>query len=110
MKKRPLFSRPRIVLLSLLCLTVAALPVPAPASAAEGFVEGAYGYRTESDITKKDAFNLLEGRLQIKDSYSPPLLREWSPVLRIKAELIADGYEERLRLKAREAALSFTPI
>lgn len=73
-------------------------------------MEGAYGYRTESDITKKDAFNLLEGRLQIKDSYSPPLLREWSPVLRIKAELIADGYEERLRLKAREAALSFTPI
>jgi len=96
--------------MALLFLTCAVIIRPSSAFGVEGFIEGAYGYRTQRDITKKDSFNLLEGRLQLKGIYAPPLLEDWSPELNLKAELIADGYEDRLRLRAREAALSFTPL
>jgi len=96
--------------MALLFITCAALIRPAPAFGVEGFIEGAYGYRTQRDVTKKDSFNLLEGRLQLKGLYEPPALEAWSPELEYKAELIADGFEDRLRLRAREAALSFTPL
>ncbi len=94
--------------LLLIAALVSAWAPPAPA--AGGFVEGAYGYRTQRDITKKDSFNLLEGRLQVKDAYEPPVLEDWAPELGLKAELIADGYEDRLIFRVREAVLSFTPL
>jgi len=96
--------------MSLFFLTLAVMIMPETAFGVEGFIEGAYGYRTQRDITKKDSFNLLEGRLQLKGTYAPSLLEDWSTELNLKAELIADGYEDRLRLRAREAALSFTPL
>jgi len=96
--------------MALLFLTCLVIIRPAPAFGVQGFVEGAYGYRTQRDITKKDSFNLLEGRIQLKGLYELPVLEDWSPEFGYKAELIADGYEDRLILRAREAALSFTPF
>jgi len=107
---RPTFLRAHTVVMALLFLTCAVIIRPASAFGVEGFIEGSYGYRTQRDITKKDSFNLLEGRLQLKGIYAPPLLEDWSPELNLKAELIADGYEDRLILRAREAALAFTPL
>ncbi len=109
-RKNTPFLRIYLVLAALLFVTGAALFSPAYASGIEGFAEGAYGYRTQRDITKKDSFNLLEGRLQLKDVFEVPVMEEWSPEADLKAELIADGYEDRLILRAREAAISFTPL
>ncbi len=75
----------------------------------DGFIEGALGVRTQDDTTKKDSFNLLETRLQLKGSHSPKLMEEWSPEISIKVDLVADGYEEHLRLVARTLSLAFTP-
>jgi len=74
-----------------------------------GFVEGAYGYRSKSDTTKKDGYNLLEARSQIKGSHSPELMEDFYPELTFKADLVADGYESSLNFMVREAALSLTP-
>lgn len=74
-----------------------------------GFTEGVYGFRTDDDTTRKDDFNLLETRFQLKGAHSPEVMEGWSTELTFKTEFIADGYEERLRFIVREAALSFTP-
>jgi len=97
------------VALLFVVFTAFAVKAP-PAFGIEGFVEGAYGYRPQRDITKKDSFNLLEGRFQLKDVYEVPVMQDWSPEFEYKAELLADAYDDRLILRAREAALAFTPI
>ncbi len=112
--KRTHVSRPAALLRSLalaaLIVSLFGLLLQAgPAHAVEGFVEGAYGYRPQRDITKKDSFNLLEARLQLKDALDLPVMEDWSPEFEYKAELLADGYDDRLIFRAREAALSFTP-
>ncbi len=106
---RPLPGAARAVIFYIVLAFAGLLPA-ARALAVEGFVEGAYGYRPQRDITKKDSFNLLEGRLQVKDAYEPPVLEDWSPELGLKAELLADGYDERLIFRVREATLLFTPL
>ncbi len=83
--------------------------LPAYALDINGFVEGAYGGRIKDGTTRKDSYNLLEGRLQLKGAHSPGIMEEWTPELTFKVELTADGYDERLDLLVREAALSFTP-
>ena len=98
-----------LLALTLPVLFAAASPPPAFGLEIEGFVEGAYGPRTGSDATEKDAFNLLEARLQLKGAHSPELLDPWYGELTFKADLLADGYAERLSLIVREGALSFTP-
>ncbi len=99
-----------LLLAALLYWACAVFLYPVPAAAVEGFVEGAYGYRTQRDVTKKDSFNLLEARAQLKGVYEPPVFEALSPEADLKAELIADGYDDRLILKVREAALAFTPL
>lgn len=90
-------------------LVVIALPRAAHSIDISGFLEGATGVRTQDDTTKKDSFNLLETRLQLKGSLSPKIKEEWEPEMSFKFDLVADGYEEHLRLTMRTLALSFTP-
>ena len=85
------------------------ISLPLSAYAIDGFIEGAFGLRTQDDTTKKDSFNLFEARLQLKGSHSPKLMEEWDPEISIKADLVADAYEEHLRLVARTVSLAFTP-
>lgn len=102
-----IFKKPLLFILSILLTAFWSAEVRA--LELNGFIEGAYGFRTENDTTKKDAFNLFEARFQLKGVHSPKVREEWSPELAFKAELLADGYEERLRFIVREMALSFTP-
>ena len=85
-------------------------PADARALTLNYFAEGAAGLRTNDDTTRKDGYNLLEGRVQVKGSHSPEALEEWSAEVTGKAELLADGYDESLRFILREGALSFTPV
>lgn len=85
------------------------ISLPLPGYAIDGFIEGAFSLRTQDDTTKKDSFNLFETRLQLKGSHSPTLMEEWDPELSFKVDLLADGYEEQLKLVARTLAISFTP-
>ncbi len=82
---------------------------PVQAYGVDGFVEGAFGLRTQDDTTRHDSFNLLDARLQVKGSHAPEVMEAWSPEVNFKAELLLDGYDEHLLLLLREASLSFTP-
>ncbi len=104
------YKRTFKIIAALLFASIPAFTGQSAASAPGGFIEGAYGYRTERDITKKDSFNLLEGRFQLKGVYEPPAPEDLSPEFEYRLELIADGYEDRLRFKVRDAALSLTPL
>lgn len=75
-----------------------------------GFIEGAFGARTEPDTTEKESFNMGEVRLQLKGAYSPSLKEEWSPELTFKFDLLADGYEGSVKGLLREVAVFFTPL
>ena len=97
------------VLLLISILLVLTWPLSTNALELNGFVEGAVGVRTQGDTTRKDAYNLLETRLQIKGAHAPKIKEEWAPELTFKAELAADGYDEELRLTVRTLALSLTP-
>ncbi len=67
------------------------------------------GVRFQDDTTKKDSYNLLETRLQLKGSHSPDIKEEWTPEINFKFDLVADGYEEHIRFITRTLAISFTP-
>src|SRR4030067_1249621 len=74
---------------------ISSWPADARALTLNYFAEGAAGLRTNDDTTRKDGYNLLEGRVQVKGSHSPEALEEWEGELTGKAELLADGYDER---------------
>lgn len=74
-----------------------------------GFMEAAYGQRFEDDTTKRDDYNLIEGRLQIRGSYSPDIAEDIEPELVFKGELLYDHYQEITRGNLREGYLSLTP-
>ncbi|MBE9531958.1 MAG: hypothetical protein IME98_04040, partial [Proteobacteria bacterium] len=93
-----------------LCLVLFSVTIlPSLSYAADGFIEGALGARTQDDTTKSDSFNLVDLRFQVKGSYTPEVKEEWSPEVNFKGELLLDGYNEHLLLLLREANLSFTP-
>lgn len=106
------YIKERTVIYSLFLLAVWLVSTPLYAEAFEygGFLEGAFGVRTESDTTKKDSFNMGEVRLQLKGAYSPKLKEDWSPEVTFKFDLLADGYEGSVRGLVREAAIFFTPL
>ncbi|MCP3677442.1 MAG: hypothetical protein GY721_07615 [Deltaproteobacteria bacterium] len=104
--ERTIFKNHLFFILAVLLVTLCS--VEARALDLNGFAEGAYGYRTGSDTTKRDSSNLLEGRFQLKGAHSPEVMEEWSPELTFKADLLIDGYKEDVELIVREAALSFT--
>jgi len=100
----------KTLLFALSVFLIALRPAAAGALTLSWFAEGAFGLRTENDTTRKDAYNLMEGRFQLKGSHSPRALDEWSGELIGKAEVLADGYDESIRFTIREAALSITPV
>lgn len=84
-------------------------PVPSHALDLHGFAEGAYGLRFHDDETKKDNYNLLEGRFQIKASHAPKLLDKWYGEFAFKVDLLHDRYDETTKGILRGASLSLTP-
>lgn len=97
-------------LLAILILSMPALTVSSVrALTLHGFAEGAYGARFNEDVTKKDDYNLLEGRLQIRGSYLPESAGNLQPEFIFKGDILYDRYDETTRGLLREAYLSFTP-
>lgn len=74
-----------------------------------GFAEGAYGVRMEDDQTKKDNYNLLEGRFQLKGAHAPKFLDNWYGEFSFKGDLLHDHYDETSKGILREAVVSLTP-
>ena len=62
MKKH--FTKMLLVVAALMCR-----PVFAEDLALHGFIEAAYGVKVSDDSTKRDNFNLLEQRAQLKTAY-----------------------------------------
>lgn len=104
------FKRTFTGFLSIITFLVVLVPLPAAAlDNIDGFVEGAFGARSQDDTTRHDSYNLFEVRTQVKGSHSPEIMQALDPELSFKAELLMDGYQEHLLLLVREANLSFTP-
>jgi len=102
-------ARNGTLIFALSAFLISLWPADAAALTLSYFAEGAAGVRTSDDTTRKDGYNLLEGRFQVKGSHSPRALEDWRAELTGKAELLADGYDESLKFILREATLSFTP-
>ena len=96
-----------------LCVSVTLWFIINPGSAnaftLHGFVEGAYGQRFESDTTKHDDYNLMEGRIQVRGTYAPDIAEDLEPELVFKGDFIYDKYQELTRGDLREGYLSLTP-
>ncbi len=84
-------------------------PAPGYSLSLNGFLEGAYGMRFNDDVTKRDDYNLAEGRFQIRGSHSPDVLEDWEPEFRFKGDVLHDAFEETTKGLVREASLTFTP-
>ncbi len=90
---------------------------PAPAGAAvpavHGFSELAGGVKTSDDNTKRDGFNLLEERLQLKSSYGfegGNYLARKGAVINFKGDFTVDAYYDgKTDFDLRELNLSWTP-
>ncbi len=95
-----------------------ALFSPAPAGAAvpdiHGFSELAGGVKTSDDNTKRDSFNLLEERLQLKSSYGfedGSYFARKGAVLNFKGDFTVDAYYDgKTDFDLRELNLSWTPL
>lgn len=102
----------KLIALSLSFIAFLFISLPKPVYAfndLDGFVEGAFGARTQSDTTRHDSFNLFDLRLQVKGSYAPEIMEAWSSEANFKAELLYDGYTDHLLFLVREANITFTP-
>jgi hypothetical protein len=85
---------------------------PAIAIGLHGFAETAVGPKFGDEKAEKDEYNLLEGRIQLKSSYSPegpPLLSDWGTELFVKGDILLDGYREDADVEIRETYIFFSP-
>ncbi len=77
-----------------------------------GFVEAAYGVKLSDDTTKRDNFNLLEQRLQLKTLYyfTEGILAKKSASLDFKGDLTVDEYYSgKTNFDLRSLHLSLSP-
>lgn len=78
-----------------------------------GFAEAAYGVKASDDHTKRDDFNLLEQRLQIKTTYffeGDGYLAQKGSSLNVKGDFTVDEYfGGKTDFELREFNLSLTP-
>ena len=85
-----------------------------PTKHIHGFVETAYGPKLDQDgLTRKNDFNLLEQRLQLKTSWrpdQPEILARWNTGFFYKGDLLVDEHEETARVNIREANGVFSPF
>lgn len=79
-----------------------------------GFLEADYGVKVSDDNTKRDSFNLLEQRLQLKTSYfftGENYLAEKGSIINFKSDFTVDEYfSGRTNFDLRELNLSLTPF
>ena len=79
-----------------------------------GFIESAYGPKFAGDkLTRKNDYNLLEQRLQLKAAYrprKPAWLASWNPEFFYKGDLLSDEYKETLRYQIREGYGLVSPL
>ena len=79
-----------------------------------GFVETDYGQKFLGDErTRKNDFNFLEQRLQLKAVYrpdNPPWLARLRPEFSYKGDLLVDEHEEAVRHQIREVSGLFSPF
>ncbi|MFH1847860.1 MAG: hypothetical protein ABH825_01430, partial [Candidatus Omnitrophota bacterium] len=78
-----------------------------------GFLEGAYGVKVRDDNTKRDDFNLLEQRLQLKAAhfFEGGYLSDRSGIINFKADFTVDEYYAgKTGHEIRELNLSLTPL
>lgn len=79
-----------------------------------GFIENVSGFRTSSHTTKKDHYNIMEQRLQLKTSYrvkGDSFLRDWRTELNFKGDFLVDEYfGGKTSFDLRELNTLFTPL
>jgi len=79
-----------------------------------GFLEADYGVKLSDDNTKRDSFNLLEQRLQLKTTYlfeGENYLASKDGIINFKGDFTIDEYfSGRRDLELRELNLSLTPL
>lgn len=80
----------------------------------QGFIETDYGIKVSDDNTKRDNFNFLEQRLQLKSTYffgGSGYMSEKGGVVSFKGDFTADEYfSGKTAFDLRELNLSFTPF
>ena len=114
--KRNTWRRPVLFSAALLLLVLPAKAALAddPIKNIHGFVETAYGPKLDQDgLTRKNNFNLLEQRLQLKTSWRPDQLEtlaRWNTEFSYKGDLLVDEHEEAMRYHIREANGVFSPF
>ncbi len=58
-----------------------------------GFLEFDYGYKLKNDTTKKNEYNMLEQRLQLKTRYYPKrFLADWNSEIFFRGDFVLDEY------------------
>lgn len=79
-----------------------------------GFAEVDYGVKVSDDTTKRDSYNMLEQRLQLKTSYyfqGNNYLADKQAAFNFKGDLTLDEYYDgRTDFELREANLAWTPF
>lgn len=76
-----------------------------------GFLEFDYGYKFKNDTTKKDEYNLLEQRLQLKARYYPEwFLARWNSEFFFRGDFTVDEYfAGKTDFDLREFYTQFSP-
>ena len=104
------------ILLSFFILAVSALPAGAVSLGKNlppihGFFEADYGYKFKHDKTKRDSYNLLEQRLQLKTRYFPKwFLADWNSEVFFRGDFIVDEYYAgKTKFDLREFYTQFSP-
>ncbi|MCK5580466.1 MAG: hypothetical protein KAJ18_04255 [Candidatus Omnitrophica bacterium] len=104
----------RIFLFVVVFLFFAGKRVYAGLSSVHGFAELDYGIKLSDDNTKRDDFNLLEQRLQLKSIYrfrGDSYLSEKGAVVKLKGDFTVDEYfSGKTNFELREFNLSLTPF
>ena len=79
--------------------------------AIHGFWETDYGYKIGHDTTKRDDYNLMEQRLQLKARYYPKeFLADWNSEFFFRGDWTVDEYfSGKTDFDLREMYFSFTP-
>ncbi|MFH1378826.1 MAG: hypothetical protein ABII23_00990 [bacterium] len=78
-----------------------------------GFLEADASMRFEEDSTRKDQYNFLEQRLQLKSAYYPntALLADWNSEIKVKGDVWIDEYAGGdVDAELRELHLFFSPV
>ncbi|MCK5235787.1 MAG: hypothetical protein KAR06_02285 [Deltaproteobacteria bacterium] len=75
-----------------------------------GFIEGSGSIRPGDELTENHGYNLYEGRFQLKTTYYPSLLEDYSSEVVFKGEIVGDGYDGEVRAELREMYIALSPL